>query len=76
MENISASYVTDKINAFGMLDISDKHRFSDQEATTLIHDNGVPLVYSRVNTRPIKINFYTYRLGFIYKMNTRNNIEV
>lgn len=73
--NISGNYNTGRINIYGSLDISSKHRYSLNEASSFSTYNNEKLRYDRASDRPVKTVFYTYKIGADWNISKRSTLE-
>lgn len=73
--NISGNYNTGRINIYGSLDISSKHRYSLNEASSYTTYNNEKLRYNRASDRPVKTVFYTYKLGTDWNISKKSTLE-
>lgn len=73
--NISGNYHTGGMNIYGSLDISSKHRYSLNEASSYSTYNNEKLRYNRVSDRPVKTVFYTYKIGADWSISKKSALE-
>lgn len=73
--NISGNYNTGKVNIYGSLDISSKHRYALNEASSYSVYNNEKLWYDRASDRPVKTVFYTYKIGADWNISKKSMFE-
>ncbi|MET3877227.1 outer membrane beta-barrel protein [Chitinophaga sp. OAE865] len=73
--NIGGNYNTGRMNIYGSLDISSKHRYSLNEASSYTSYDNEKLRYDRASDRPVKTVFYTYKLGTDWNISKKSALE-
>lgn len=67
-ENVTASINTSMLNVFGSFDYNRPRKVFTGKSGNTIWENGENLWLSRENENTTKIDYYTYRLGFDWKI--------